>query len=131
MGKRKRTPKITAYIFMSQCDWQMILDALDFYDTEIYEFDIPVPDHGVRSAITSAVSKLKNSPFPDEDNAVSPLTRTEIIAAYYAMQYIQTELDTGDLELDYLPESLHDLTSFDSLKSRLAAHLSELGIVWI
>nr|WP_314808359.1 hypothetical protein [uncultured Selenomonas sp.] len=47
------------------------------------------------------------------------------------MQYIQTELDAGDLELDYLPESLHDLTSLDSLKSRLAAHLSELGIVWI
>ena len=84
-----------------------------------------------RYPMTSVAANAGASPFPDEDNAVSPLTRTEIIAAYYAMQYIQTELDAGDLELDYLPESLHDLTSFDSLKSRLAAHLSELGIVWI
>jgi len=128
--KHRHDQKITAQIDISKADWQMILDAVDFYDTEIYEFDAYCPNHQTRSAVASAAAKLRNMPLTDENRGKFPLSTKETAAILYSMQYTQEEVAAGNLELDEIPESLHDQSTLTALMDRLTAFLAALGIVF-
>lgn len=128
--KHRHDQKITTSIDISKNDWQMILDAVDFYDTEIYEFDAYCPNHQTRSAVASAAAKLRNIPLTDENRGKFPLSTRETAAIVYSMQYIQEEVAAGHLELSEIPESLHDPSAVAPLLKRLTAFLAVLGIVF-
>lgn len=106
--KHRHDQKITTSIDISKNDWQMIFDAVDFYDTEIYEFDAYCPNHQTRSAVASAAAKLRNMPLTDANRGKFPLSTKETAAILYSMQYIKEEVAAGNLDLDEIPESLHD-----------------------
>ena len=128
--KHRHDQKITTSIDISKNDWQMIFDAVDFYDTEIYEFDAYCPNHQTRSAVASAAAKLRNMPLTDENRGKFPLSTKETAAILYSMQYIKEEVAAGNLDLDEIPESLHDQSTLTDLMDRLTAFLAALGIVF-
>ena len=128
--KHRHDQKITTSIDISKNDWQMILDAVDFYDTEIYEFDAYCPNHQTRSAVASAAAKLRNMPLTDENRGKFPLSTRETAAIVYSMQYIQEEVAAGHLELFEISELFHDPFAVAPLLKRLTAFLAVLGIVF-